>query len=270
MGKVVRLPAVLALTLLASCLPDTVLLSYRYAEGTELVYVMSVEARSSWDMSDGTSGSGSYSASFAVTETVGEVDEQGGLIEVVMRPTEVTERGLPSPGRGIRAFTVRVAPDGTVVRVLRVNGVPAVDLDPEEIAVIGTFRPPLPHEDVALGDTWSARREVGSDHSLQQIALKGRLGALGVDAAGDYARIVLTGTGPVVWTTELPQGRANLTGDASVRSRATVGIGVGDLRTAATAISGDLEIRIVPEGVGVPITGRLTLDLRIAVRPQDS
>ena len=65
------------------------------------------------------------------------------------------ESGLPSPGSEERSLTSRVDPTGSEVDVIEVQGVPAEQLDPAQVAFIGTYRPPLPPHPQRLKDEWT-------------------------------------------------------------------------------------------------------------------
>lgn len=251
-----------ALLLLATvaCRPDTVDLGYQYPEES-LEYRMRARASAEWDI--GGSGRGSYVVTFAVTETVQSADDESAVVTVEMVPEQVEENGLPSPGSEERSFALEIGPDGEVLEVLEVDGVAAKALDPDELIFIGTYRPPLPQDRVRLGDEWEAEQEVRLGSVFQQFVTSGRLESLDRDARGRVARLRYAGEGPLLWTTELPQGQAELTGAAETTSDAELDIDGGFLRRASSSTSGEFEVRVDPGGQQAPITGRLELNLEL-------
>jgi hypothetical protein len=261
--RVVVLSVLVALVATA-CRPDTVELAYRYpAEGT-ITYRMDAHASAEWDI--GGPGSGSYDVTFEVTETVESSEGDGVVVSVLMVPLEVEEQGLPSPGAKQRSFALRIDPNGDVLEVLEVDGVPAQALDPDELAFIGTYRPPLPLEPVQLRDSWRSQQEVQLGAVFQQVASSGRLDGLHRDEGARIARLNYSGEGPLVWATTLPQGKAELTGSATSVSEAQLDIDGGFLRTASSTTSGNFEVRVDPGGEQAPIVGTLQLDLDLTLR----
>ena len=127
--------------MLGVCRSDRVKLDYRYKPGTELNYQMVVTASASWDI--GGPGEGSYEVTFQVSEVVESADGDGAVVSISLNPTNIVEKGLPSPGSEKRSFTLRVGPNGEVLEVIAVDGVPAASLDPDQLVFIGTYRPPL-------------------------------------------------------------------------------------------------------------------------------
>ena len=261
--RVVVLSVLVALVATA-CRADTVELAYRYPAEGSITYRMDAHASAQWDI--GGRGSGSYDVSFEVTETVESAEGDGVVVSVLMVPLEVKEQGLPSPGAKQRSFALRIDPNGEVLEVLEVDGVPAQALDPDELAFIGTYRPPLPLEAVQLRDTWRSEQEVQLDAVFQQVASTGQLDGLRRDEGGRIARLTYSGEGPLVWATTLPQGEAELTGSATSVSEAELDIDAGFLRTASSTTSGDFEVRVDPGGEQVPIVGTLQLDLDLTLR----
>ncbi|MDP9068501.1 MAG: hypothetical protein M3N53_09215 [Actinomycetota bacterium] len=260
--RLLALPLVLAA--MSACRPDTVRLAYQYPADATNVYQMHAHATASWDI--GGPGEGSYDVTFEVTETVESSDAGGVVVSVQMVPLEVEERGLPSPGSRQRSFALRIGPNGEVFEVLEVDGVPAQALDPDELAFIGTYRPPLPLEPVRLRDTWRAQQQVDLEAVFQQVLTTGRLVGLRRDAAGKVADVAYSGAGPLVWATTLPQGEAELTGSAETRSDAEVDIDRGFLRRATSSTRGEFDVRIEPGSEQAPIVGRLRLDLDLTLQ----
>lgn len=261
--RVVVLSVVTA-SLATACRPDTVTLAYRYPAQQTISYRMDAHASAEWDI--GGPGSGSYDVAFEVTETVESSGGDGVVVSVLMVPLEVEEQGLPSPGAKRRSFALRIDPNGEVLEVLEVDGVPATALDPDELAFIGTYRPPLPPEPIKLRDTWRSEREVQLGAVFQQVASTGELDGLRRDPQGRIARLRYAGEGPLAWATTLPQGEAELTGSATSKSEAELDIDGGFLRTASSTTSGTFEVRVDPGGETAPIVGTLRLDLDLTLR----
>ncbi len=255
----------LVVALAGACRPDTVDLAYRYPMDGATTYRMQASAAASWDI--GGPGEGSYDVSFDVTETV--ESNAGGevVVSVTMLPVEgsVQERGLPSPGSKERSFALRIGPNGEVLEVLEVDGVPAEALDADELAFIGTYRPPLPTERVRLRDSWRGEQQVDVGSLFQQVMTRGTLQGLRRDASGSVAQVEYQGEGPLVWTTALPQGEAELTGTATTSSDAEFDIAGGFLRSATSSTSGEFDVRVDPPGQTAPIVGRLELDLDLTL-----
>ncbi len=252
--------------LAVACRPDTVELMYQYPPNGSITYLMHATASASWDI--GGKGDGSYDVAFEVTETV-ESDEEGEgvIVSVVMvpDPERVREEGLPSPGTTERSFALRIGRNGEVLEVLEVDGVPAEALDPDELAFIGTYRPPLPQEPVRLRDTWRAERAVELDQVFQQVMTTGELEGLRRDAEGRIAELGYSGEGPLVWTTQLPQGEAELTGSGPTSSTAELDMDRGSLRSARSSTQGTFDVRVDPGGERAPIVGTLRLDLDLTL-----
>ena len=262
MSSLARVAVCLAL-IGVSCRPDTVALAYTFEEGRVLRYRMDAHAEARWDIRG--PGAGSYDVSFEVIETVESVDSTGALVLVQMRPLAADERGLPSPGLESRSFSLRLGNDGQVQEVLDLNGVTATALTNEEIAFIGTYRPPIPTERVRLHDSWQTAREIAAGATFQQLDIKGVLASLGRDRAGRVATIVFDGSGPVRWETPLPQGAATLEGSADTTRSAVFDIDGGFLRSGDSTTLGEFEVRVLPGGGRAPISGTLHLELELTV-----
>lgn len=256
---------IVALLSLSACRPDTVSLEYRYEPGSELEYELVATAKSTWDI--GGEGEGSYKVTFDVSEVVESSDDVGAVIDISLTPTEVVERGLPSPGTGPRSFTLRVGSNGEVLEVLAVDDVPADSLDPDQLVFIGTYRPPLAFEPVGLHDTWRSRQEVQVGPVFQQIDTLGTLESLDRDASGKFARIDYLGDGPLSFTTTLPQGTAELTGSAETTTKANFDLDSGVLRNSDSTTLGRFEVRVVPALGGAPVTGTLEFELNLDLGP---
>jgi len=260
----VMLLSTVLLVATTACRPDTVDLAYRYPSNGQITYRMNAHASAQWDI--GGRGGGSYDVTFEVTETVESTEGDEVVVSVLMVPLEVKEQGLPSPGAKQRSFALRIDPNGEVLEVLEVDGVPAQALDADELAFIGTYRPPLALEPVKLGDSWRSEQEVQLDAVFQQVASTGELDGLRRDDEGRIARLIYAGQGPLVWATTLPQGEAELTGSATSESEAELDIDGGFLRTATSTTSGTFEVRVDPGGERAPIVGTLQLDLDLTLR----
>ncbi len=247
-----------------ACRPDTVQLAYRFPEGARQ-YRLEAAIASRWDI--GESGSGSCRVVLDVSENVREQDDEGAVVEVEMSPVDVDEDGLGCPRGG--GFALRIDSNGRVLEVLEVDGVDARELAQEEVAFIGTYRPTLPEGPVALGDAWRSapQREVGS---LAQLATSGELDALYLDDDGPVAELSYTGSGPLEWQTQLPQGTAGLGGSATTRGTAQFDVDRGMLLAATSSLRGDFDVRVLPSsGGGTPLTGTLSLDLVLTVSARD-
>lgn len=251
------------LLVLVGCRPDEVNLSYRFDEGTTQTFRMTAHAEAEWDING--RGSGSYDVSFDVTETVESQDEEGSTVVVEMVPTGAEEDGLPSPGLERRSFSLRLGPNGEVLEVLRIDGIEASDLDQDELAFIGTYRPPLPGGLVRLRDEWADAREIQLGSTLQEIATTGRLESFSRSGSLRLARIGFTGRSPLGWETALPQGNAQLDGDATTNGTALLDIDSGSLKEATSSTTGDFEVRVLPGDGAAPIAGTLRLDLELTV-----
>lgn len=252
------------LLVLAACRPDTVDLAYRFPEGRR-EYRLEARIGSHWDI--GASGGGSCRVVLDVSERVVEEDAETAVVEVEMSPVEVEEDGLGCPRGG--GFTLRTDTNGRVLDVLEVDGVDADELAQEDEAFIGTYRPTLPGEPVALGETWQSELEPELA-SLSQLATRGELESLYRDDDGPVAELSYSGSGPLEWQTELPQGTAGLGGTATTRATATFDIDRGALRSASSVLRGDFDVRVLPSSGGrTPLTGTLSLDLAVTVSARD-
>jgi hypothetical protein len=261
--KATRLLLIILAATLASCRPDTVDLRYSFPDQREWNYLLTARADAAWDI--GGPGRGSYEVTFEITETVVETTADSVLLQVEMRPVDVRESGLPSPGTAPRTFELRVGPDGDVLEVVRVNGIPAGDLDPDQLVFIGTYRPTLPSEAVRLDDSWEVERRLDQLSTFQQIASTGTLVGFDRDAAGSMAKLSYVGEGPVAITTDLPQGQTELRGTLTTTSHVLFDIDAGGLRDASSSTSGDFDVRVVTSEAEAPLTGTLHLELSLEV-----
>lgn len=252
------------LLVLAACRPDTVELTYRFPDEPR-EYRLEARISSRWDI--GETGGGSCRVVLDVVETVREQDATSAVVEVTTTPASVEEDGLGCPRGG--GFALRIDSNGRVLEVLEVDGVDAAELAQEEEAFIGTYRPTLPEEPIALGATWQSEQEpeVGS---LAQLATRGTLESLYMDDEGPVAELSYSGSGPLEWQTTLPQGTAALGGSATTDATATFDIERGVLLSASSVLRGDFDVRVQPTGGGgTPVTGRLSLDLELSVSARE-
>lgn len=244
---------------LGACRPHELDLSYKYPENGRITYRMQAHAQATWDL--GGPGSGSYRVAFDVVEQVRETEGEAVAVDVVMTPVSVQESGLPSPGNQARAFSLHIDRNGEVIDVLEIDGIAATALDPDELAFIGTYRPPLPVDAVTLNGEWTSELEVEVGNVFQQVSINGVLESLDRDEEGPIAEIGYSGEGPLVWTTTLPQGEADLTGSATTTSDALLDIDGGFLRAASSTTEGSFEVRVVAGEERAPIRGRLEFRL---------
>ena len=225
---------------------------------------MEASARASWDL--GGSGAGSYEADLEVVETIRAASDAGAVVEVVMRPTRVEENGLAGPSFDERSFALRLGADGEVLEVLEVDGVSASALDTDELAFIGTYRPPLPDRRVRLGDTWEAEQTLELENVSQELVTVGRIERFASGERDEAAGISFEGDGPLRWTLSLPEGEAELSGTASVTGTALIDMGEGLLRSALSRTSGRFDVTVQPADGTTAVGGSLDLILELRVR----
>lgn len=247
----------------AGCRTDEVDLRYRLEENTVLKYRLTARADASWDI--GGPGSGSYEVVFDVTEAIRSEDATGAVVDVVMVPVEggIKEDGLPSPGPDERVFSLRIGPNGEVLEILEVEGVPAAALDPDELAFIGTYRPPLPLDVIKLHGSWRSVQSVIVGDVSQDVETTGTLVGLDVEGGAALAEIEYVGGGPLGYTTSLPQGKARLEGTAATNSSAEMNIESGSLEAASSTTSGDFTVSVTTASGEAPIRGELKLKLEL-------
>lgn len=264
---VLRLLA-LCLVVLAACRSDRVPLAYTLEEGNTLSYRLIASAEAEWDI--GGRGGGSYDATFDVSETVLSSDPSGSVIRVAMTPTSVTEEGLPSPGPEVRTFTLRIGPTGDVLEVIELEGLPSEAVEADDLAFIGTYRPPLPPAPVRLRDAWHSDQRLQVGQLFQHIDTRGELTAFRVGGDGErLAHLDYRGEGPLVWATSLSSGSAELNGSATITTDATFDIDKGYLERARSITRGTFEVQVVPTGRGLPIVGSLALSMDVSLRRVD-
>ena len=248
-----------------SCRADTIDLEYRYDSAVEhLEYVLTARASAQWQI--GEPGQGSYTVRFQVDEAIQPQEGGGAIVDVIMTPLEVEENGLLPPGSEERRFQLELGPNGEKLNVLEVGGIAATDLDDDELALIGTYRPPLPLDSVGLGDTWDARQQLSLETVFQQIATTGVLEELRRNGDGNrVASLSYTGAGPVEQTLALPHGNARLTGETSIAIDADLDVDRGVLIRATSTTTGTFDARVIPEGEEAPIVGTLQLELKLDI-----
>jgi len=261
---------VLSIALVAStaCRSDTVGLEYRFPEDGELDYVLEANAEAAWEI--GEAGRGSYEVVFRVRETVIERIGDEAVVNVTMTPIRVRESGLPSPGSEVRSFTLRVDASGSVVDVIEVQGVPAEQLDPAQVAFIGTYRPPLPSEPQRLKDEWTDVASLSSESVTERMRTRGRLKTLDRDGGGDFAELRFTGRGPLLYGTQLLQGEAELEGTSVTTIDADLDLAGGYLRRARSTIDGTFDVAVLPAEGTDPIQGELRLHLELKLERIES
>lgn len=252
--------------LFTSCRADTIELEYRYDAAVEhLEYVLTAQASAEWQI--GEPGQGSYRVRFQVDEAIQPQEGGGAIVDVTMTPLEVEENGLLPPGSDERRFRLELGPNGEKLDVLEVGGIAATELDDDELALIGTYRPPLPLDPVGLGDTWDARQQLSLQSVFQQIATTGVLEGLHRNGEGNrVASMTYSGAGPVEQTLALPHGNARLTGETSIDIDADLDVDRGVLVRATSTTRGTFDARVIPEGEEAPIVGSLQLKLQLDIR----
>lgn len=255
MRKVFLINALLGLVAGASCRPDTVDLAYRFPEGATLSYEMISSVQADWDI--GGEGEGSYRVVFDVTEEIQSVDEQGAVVSLDLTRTSVEENNFTPPTDS--SFTVRVDEHGAVLEVIEVDGISATLLEPEQRAIIRTYRPLVALEPVRLHEDWDASQGF-EGAEFEQLDLVGRLEKLDRDEEGDIAALSYTGSGPLIGTRALPEGDAELSGSTSTSGEAVLDLDEGLLRSARSTTDYEYDVNVIPEDAANPISG--TLDIR--------
>jgi hypothetical protein len=182
-----------------------------------------------------------------------------------MTTTDFEERGLPSPGSQRRSFRLRLGPNGEKLEVLEVDGVPAADLDRDELAFIGTYRPCLALDPVSLHQTWPCRQGFQLANLSQEVVTVGELNGLTEDQDGEIAEIGYSSSGPLQLQTTLPQGSAQLDGTEETTSVAEFDIAAGFLRSGTSTTTSEFEVSVEPLGGGAAETGSLSQDLKVQI-----
>jgi hypothetical protein len=253
--------SLVVLGVLSACRPETVELVYRFDADKQLTYRLEAHGDSRWDLGD--PGSGSYEATFVVTESVVSVEEDGAVVEVVMEPQRVEGRGLLPPESETHSFTLRLGDRGERLEVVEIDGAPATGFSQDETAVINTYRPLLPLEPVKLQQTWPAEQQVQLESSFEQLNLRGRLDGLGLEDGAEVAELSFSGEGPLTRTAQIEQGTAEFTGSSTVEGAAVLDIEQGFLKRAVSTTVSDFEVRVTPQAEEVPIRGTLHTELEL-------
>ncbi len=249
---------------MTSCRSDKVELQYQY-DSEQLEYVVTARAHADWQI--GQPGSGSYTVRFQVSESIEPQADGGAIVDVTITPLDVSEDGLLPPGSEERRFTLVLGPNGEKLDVLEAGGVPARDLDDAELALLGSYRPPLPLDPVGLGDTWDAKQQVALKAVFQQVATTGTLDRLQRNSSGNrVGHLSYDGAGPLEQSLALPHGNARLTGDTTITIDAAFDLDRGVLLDATSMTTGTFDARIIPEGEQAPIVGTLELELELDIR----
>ena len=267
MKRLSFLSALLVVVALSACelRPDTVDLTYLYEPKSETTYEMTATADVKWNIA-GRKGGGGYEITFDISEKVESVDEEGtAVVTVQMSTTGFEERGLPSPGSQNRSFKLELGPNGEKTEVLEVDGVPAADLDRDELAFIGTYRPPLPIDPVDLNATWPSVQSFQLPNLFQKVEGLSELTGLDQDEGGDVAEIDYASEGPLEFTTTLPQGTAQLKGVEETTSTAEFDISGGFLRKGASTTKSEFDVSVQPSDGRAPQQGTLVQDLRVEI-----
>ena len=250
---------------MTACRSETVGLTYAYPEDSSIHYRMTALAEAEWDIA-GRQGSGAYEITFDIEETIQSVQEDGSaVVTVQMTTSDFEERGLPSPGAQRRSFRLRLGPNGEKLEVLEVDGVPAADLDRDELSFIGTYRPCLALEGVALHGTWRCQQGFQLENLSQEIVTVGELDGLTKDTQGEVAVISYSSNGPLQLETTLPQGSAQLDGTEETKSVAHFDISEGFLRSGTSTTTSEFEVAVEPAGGGAAETGSLSQDLQVEI-----
>jgi hypothetical protein len=262
---------VAALSVACACTaarPQPVQLDYSFDEPTRTGYRLQARARAEWDIQG--RGAGSYDATYEIFERVLAVDDRGALISVTMTAQEIDERNLPAPGRSPTSFRLRVSHDGAVREVLGIQGKPAGSLRPDELVFLGTFRPPLPSRPVDPGERWRSASSATMGAVFRQIATRGTLRALEQRGSTTLATLAYSGQAPLVWTTALPGGRAELSGSADTRGEALFDVERGRLEEATSTTDATFEVRVLPRGDRPAAAGTLRLSLELDLHRQSA
>lgn len=239
----------------SACRPDSVKLEYRFTTGKTLKYKLVAAVEAEWDVAG--EGSGSYEATFDVTQRVESSDASGSVLAVELRRTSSDQNNFAPPGDS--SFKVRVDRHGAVLGVLEVDGVAASLLSDDQRAVIRGVLPKLPLEGVGLYAEWPALQEFEGPQ-FERISFTGKLERLDVDEGKEFAGISYTGRGPLIGTADLPQGEAELTGMTSARGEAVLDLEEGILQTATSTSESDFDVTVIPEDTGNSIAGSLRIN----------
>lgn len=262
--RTLGLPLLAVVLAATACRSDTVDLTYRYPVDSRTLYRMTAVAQAEWDIA-GRQGAGAYEITFDIDETVESVDDGRAIVTVEMTTTDFEERGLPSPGSQRRSFKLLLGPNGEKLEVLEVDGVPAADLDRDELSFIGTYRPCLALDAVALHSTWRCQQGFQLENLTQEVVTVGELNGLAKDPDGEVAEIGYSSNGPLQLRTTLPQGSARLDGTEETTSVAEFDITEGFLRSGTSTTTSEFDVAVQPAGGGAAETGSLVQDLQVDI-----
>lgn len=261
MRKAALISALVVAAGFTACRSDRVDLAYRYRPNSQVDYRLTTSAAAEWNV-EGRPGSGSYTITYDVTETIEEVEDGNAVVAVEMDVVDVVERGLTSPGSGGTSFKLRLGPAGEKLEVLDLDGVPAADLGQEQLAFINTFRPPLPLDPVGLHGTWPGRQAFEFPDVSQKIVAHGELSSLKKVDDRELADLDYVWEGPYEGTLRLPQGTARFEGTEEVRASATFDLSGGFPRSQSSTTVDRFDVRLQAGDGSAPRQGTLVQQIR--------
>jgi hypothetical protein len=238
--RILLVPVLLTLSL-AACRTDRVDLTYKYDAESQVRYRLTTVAEARWNI-EGRRGSGAYEITYDVTETIEQVRQGNAVVGVTMEVVDFEERGLAAPGRS--SFKLRLGPAGEKLEVLDLDGVPATELAQEQLALINTFRPPLPIDPMPLHGTWSGRQAFNFPNVSQEIVAEGELTALRVSDGRELAELDYAWDGPYQGTLTLPQGTAEFKGTEEVDAVAVFDLTGGFPRSQESTLVDRFDVAI--------------------------
>lgn len=253
--------AAIGLLVLVSCSKETVEPVYSYPAGTAR-YRLEATGAARWNV--GGRDSGSYRISYRVKETIRRTGS-GALVTLELTPTDVEQDKLLPLGSETRSFTLRLGAKGEVLEVVEVDGLPPRDLNPDELTLIAAFRPPLPIGAVAVRDRWRSDQAVELDGVSERLTTRGRLDALGVDSAGEFARLSYEGSGTLTGRPSFEFGRAGLEGPITTRGTGIFDLGGGFLRQGRLVTTARFEVELDRRRQLPAIVGTMRTELRVDV-----
>jgi hypothetical protein len=254
----VLVPVALCLVALSACRSDRVDLTYKYAADSEVKYRLTTVAEARWNI-EGRRGSGGYEITYDVTERIEQVKQGNAVVAVTMDVVDFEERGLAAPGRS--SFKIRLGPDGEKLEVLDLDGVPATELAQEQLALINTFRPPLPIEPMPLHGTWSGRQAFDFPNVSQEIVAEGELTALRVSGERELAELDYAWDGPYQGTLTLPQGTAEFKGTEEVDAVAVFDLTGGFPRSQESTLVDRFDVAIQADDGSARRTGAYSAEI---------
>lgn len=257
-----RATSAIGLLLLVACSTPPIRLSPLHEAGQRRVYALAASTTTIFDAGAGPQRQHTELEARSAIEVLA-VAAEGVTMRVTLTPSRYLLEGRETEAPGDQVVEVLVAPDGTVLEITSVGGVPAdiVGTDLQELAPL--LGAPLPTRRVRLGDTWNERlpppegaAQVGSGSQ------SGRVAALRVVGGYDCAIVSLATRRPLV--------RERSAGDQTVRLSGT--------ETSATEIAFafregfPVRIHTVAEGrftlqsgslADAPVTIETVTDLRL-------